>query len=84
MARGLCYKTFYGHNCCPRVFATSIHFHPSLIFVGKAIRAYHLSGVPQGPPLVYYDMATIMTVKSYTEQTQISTKHLTKKITINF
>jgi hypothetical protein len=38
---GLYYKTFYGRNRSriARVLVTAIHFHPSLIFVGK-------SGVP--------------------------------------
>ncbi len=36
----LYYKTFYGCNCCriinALVFVTAIHFHHSLLFVGKA------------------------------------------------
>jgi len=38
--RRQCFKTFYSRKCCvssqARKFATAIHFHPSLMFAGKA------------------------------------------------
>jgi hypothetical protein len=47
----VCYKTFYGRNCChinisARVLAIAIHFHPSLIFAG--MDGAFQSGVPYG------------------------------------